>query len=56
MICLYCGRSDLQDLNESNQIIFQHVKKSPRKEEKSLKNTKINLVLTPSQAFNAKTS
>ena len=54
MKCVYCGRTDLQDLNEYNQMMHlaSCQKKAREKEEKSLKNTKIIPVLTPSQTFN----
>ena len=52
--CIYCGRTNLQDLNEYNQTMHlaSCQKKAREKEEKYLKNTKIIPVLTPSQAFN----
>ncbi len=50
MKCVYCGRTNPQDLNEYNKTM--HLKKAREKREKPLKNTKIIPVLRPSQAFN----
>jgi hypothetical protein len=54
MKCVYCGRTDLQDLNEYNQTMHlaSCQKKAREKEQKALKITKLNPVSTTSQAFN----